>query len=365
MRKNVISIAFSILHALMLHAGDRCVYSDSVKAMPSLRGMMSPGNPMTDDDFKTLSDWGVELLRYQIVRDWHAQNANRDLAEYDHWLDGKLDHLESFVLPMARRHRMKVAIDLHVPPGGKDQDGEMNMFHEPEYAEHFMRCWERIATRFKSNDTVYGYDLINEPVQKKVSSEGLDCWSLQRRTAERVRQIDPVTPIIVESNLAASPYAFPKNPFLDLKDIIYELHVYIPVEFTHQGVFSPNEPRLKWPNPSRGWERDFCIRDRILKPVRDFQMKYGARIYVGEFSAICWAEGADRYLKDCIDLFEEYGWDWTYHAFREWPGWSIEHEGADDRSLVRSMNNPRKLVLLKFFRAGREKKGDENEKRES
>ena len=22
---------------------------------------------------------------------------------------------------------------------------------------------------------------------------------------------------------------------------------------------------------------------------------------------------------------QEYGWDWSYHAFREWPGWSLEH----------------------------------------
>lgn len=53
-------------------------------------------------------------------------------------------------------------------------------------------------------------------------------------------------------------------------------------------------------------------------------------IYIGEFSAIRWApEGsAVRYLSDAIDLFEAHGWDWSYHAFREWSGWSVEH-GAD------------------------------------
>jgi hypothetical protein len=25
---------------------------------------------------------------------------------------------------------------------------------------------------------------------------------------------------------------------------------------------------------------------------------------------------------------EENGWDWAYHAFREWQGWSVEH-GSD------------------------------------
>jgi hypothetical protein len=26
-------------------------------------------------------------------------------------------------------------------------------------------------------------------------------------------------------------------------------------------------------------------------------------------------------MRDAIELFEEAGWDWTYHAFREWQGW--------------------------------------------
>ena len=75
----------------------------------------------------------------------------------------------------------------------------------------------------------------------------------------------------------------------------------------------------------------------ILKPVRDFQLKHGARIYVGEFSAVAWAPGAEKYLEDCIALFEEYGWDWTYHAFREWQGWSVEHEGDSATTLRRRL----------------------------
>jgi hypothetical protein len=48
----------------------------------------------------------------------------------------------------------------------------------------------------------------------------------------------------------------------------------------------------------------------------------------GEFSVIRWAPGAVNYLRDCIELFEQCGWDWTYHAYREWDGWSVEH-GSD------------------------------------
>jgi len=51
---------------------------------------------------------------------------------------------------------------------------------------------------------------------------------------------------------------------------------------------------------------------------------FNVDICIGEFSAVRWAKGADQYLSDLIDVMEENHWDWSYHAFREWPGWSLE-----------------------------------------
>ena len=121
------------------------------------------------------------------------------------------------------------------------------------------------------------------------------------------------------------------------------------MQFTHQGVHGSPVGAV-WPDPSQGWDRDF-IR-RTFEPVREFQKRHGAKIYVGEFSAITWAQGADAYLRDCIAVFEEFGWDWSYHAFREWSGWSVEHacEGPG-KPFVPSADNPRKRALLDGFRA--------------
>lgn len=72
-------------------------------------------------------------------------------------------------------------------------------------------------------------------------------------------------------------------------------------------------------------------------------------IYAGEFSAIRWAPGAVNYLRDCIDLFEEYGWDWTYRAYREWDGWSVEH-GSDPQDHRPTWEpTDRKRLLLDWF----------------
>lgn len=73
-----------------------------------------------------------------------------------------------------------------------------------------------------------------------------------------------------------------------------------------------------------------------------------ARILLGEFSAIRWAEDAEYYIDDVISIAEKYGWDWTYHAYREWNGWSVEH--VEDYQKVEKANETtkRKEVLLKY-----------------
>ena len=78
--------------------------------------------------------------------------------------------------------------------------------------------------------------------------------------------------------------------------------------------------------------------------------RHGARIYVGEFSAAAWAPGAETYLRDCIELFEEYGWDWTYHAFRESRVWDVEMEGPHWHGMVPADDSPRKRALLDGLR---------------
>ncbi len=323
-------------------------YTADVANAPRRRGVMSPARDMTEDDFKTLKSWGATLLRYQIVRDWHGVDANRDIVEYDKWMQSRLDHLDKVVLPLAVKYGMKVVIDVHVPPGGRDAASEHNMFYEERYARYFVDMWRRIARRFKGREGIYGYDLINEPCHKRMAAPGFDCWSLQRKAAEAVRAEDAETPIIATANEWSGPAAFAALKPFAVENVIYQVHMYEPFDFTHQRVLGTRPWTAGWPNREKGWDRSYL--KKVLAPVRAFQKKYGAKIYVGEFSAACWAPDAGKYLKDAISVFEEYGWDWTYHAFREWPGWSVELEGENAENLRPSKNNPRKRALLDGLR---------------
>lgn len=325
-----------------------CEYSPELKSQSPRRGVMLPSGPCREDDFRTLREWGATLARYQMVRGWGRRNANQDVDEYLAWVDSKVDHLLDEVLPWAEKYGISIVVDLHVAPGGRDESGDMNMFYDVRYAEAFLEAWRRIARRCVGRKGIWGYDLINEPCQNRPAAEGCDYWTLQARAARIVREIDPQTPIILEANGWDSAKQFLFMRPLDLKDVIYQAHMYDPGNYTHQGVHAKSEKDWKRvAYPGKGLDKN-TLR-AALEPVLDFQRRHGAIIYIGEFSAITWAEGADAYIRDCISIFNEYGWHWTYHAFREWSGWSVEHEATGWQKFRPASDTPRKRALLEGF----------------
>lgn len=323
-----------------------CVYTPKIAARPPRRGVML-GHKMKEEDIQVLHSWGVTLARFQMTRGWNTVGGNRDLADYDKYIDGELDDLEN-LLVWAKKYGIQIVVDMHAAPGSRDDVHDLYMCHDKKYADHFIATWRRIATRFRGRPEIYGFDLVNEPQQITPALPGCDYWSLQCRAAEAIREVDPETPVIIESNCYDGPATFSYMFPLALTNIIYQVHMYVPMEFTHQQVSDKKGPRTFYPDPSRHWDIDYLR--TTMRPVIAFQKKYNAKIYVGEFSAIVWGQGADAYIRDCISVFEENKWDWTFHAFREWSGWSVEYEAKEPWQQVPSTDNPRKRALLEGFR---------------
>jgi len=300
--------------------------------LPRLRGaMISPR--VTEADLRVLGgQWKANHVRWQL--NWggfpHGPADRASVEEYRRWLDSSLDHLDG-LLPVCEELGIMVLIDLHTPPGGRNEAKECRMFKEQRFQDAFVEVWEMIARRYRSNKTVWGYDLVNEPVEGVVP-EGLMGWhALATKTALKIRQIDPDHAIIIEPGPWGSPQGLDWFEPLDVPGIVYSVHMYAPFQFTHQGIYG-NPTGVSYPGKVDGKHWDKEALRRVLKPAIDYQRDYGVHIYLGEFSAIRWAPGdsACNYLRDCIEVFEENGWDWAYHAFREWDGWSVEH--GPDRS---------------------------------
>jgi hypothetical protein len=69
------------------------------------------------------------------------------------------------------------------------------------------------------------------------------------------------------------------------------------------------------------------------------------------------SDSAFSYLRHCIELVEAQGWDRSYHACRERPGWSVEH-GPDpnDRDATPEPTPPKELVP-EWFAGNRHARG--------
>ncbi len=317
--------------------------------LPRLRGVMSPCE-FKEEDIRVLGEeWNGNVIRWQLSRNWGQYNTDRVLKEYDEWIDYKLNEIDK-LLPACSKYGVKVVIDLHSPPGGRYTNGESAIFHEKKYQDHFVEIWKKIANRYKGNPAVWGYDLINEPVQKVPPAPGIDDYlGIQKRAALAIRAIDQDIPIFVTGAHSGSAVGYKEMMPIDVTNLIYQVHFYDPMEFTHQGVFSDNFTPVKYPGMISGqmWNKE-QIR-KMLEPVREFQLAYNVHIYVGEFSAIRWAPGTATYLEDCIDLFEEYGWDWSYHSYREWHGWNVDCGNVITNKQPTIEPSDRKKLLLKWF----------------
>ena len=165
-----------------------------------------------------------------------------------------------------------------------------------------------------------------------------------------IRKVDPGKPVVFEPGPWGGPTGFDMLQPLDEERVVYSFHMYMPHAFTHQGVHG-SDVGLVYPGMIEGeyWDRD-RLREAML-PAEEFARDFNVHMYVGEFSAIRWAPdgSAYRYLRDVISLFEERGWDWSYHAYREWPGWSVEHGPDPDNAQPAAEPTPRKQLLLEWF----------------
>jgi hypothetical protein len=318
---------------------------DRRTTLPRLRGAMISPN-CTADDLLTLGrDWHANLVRWQLPgsKATYAAADSRDLPAFDRDLAAQMQHLDA-MLPVCRQAGLLVLIDLHSPPGGS------GLFEDRRYQDKFLAFWEEQARRYRGNPTVWGYDLLNEPNADQIG-DGLRDWpELAAECARRVRALDPDHAIIVEPDHGGAVQALDWLEPLDVPGVVYSPHFYTPIAFTHQGVFGKSEP-VSYPGLIDGRQWDKAALRAALQPAIDWQHDYGKPIYFGEFSAIRWApdDSGLHWLTDLTDIFEEMGWDWSYHAWREWDGWSVEH-GSDPNNHQRLADiTPRGRLLRGLF----------------
>jgi aryl-phospho-beta-D-glucosidase BglC (GH1 family) len=317
-----------------------------------LRGTMINPN-ITEQDFRVLGSWNANHIRWQLVWGWfpHGPADKGDIPAYEAWLETALEHVD-LLIPVCRELGIKILLDLHTPPGGRDQNEKWPLFYEKQFQDAFLTGWEKMANRYKNETQIMGFDILNEPNDHDLVP-GLMSWrDLAIAAAQRIRSIDSLHPIIVEATPGGGFNTLPNFEPLPLDNIIYSFHMYEPSKFVFQYVFYNVTSPIYYPGVIDGkmWNKE-ALR-AVMQPNVDWQKAHNVSIHIGEFSAIRWAPGNStcNYLNDIIELFEENVWNWDYHAFREWQGWDVEMIGDKDHPQHSPVPTDRQLLLMDWFK---------------
>ncbi|MCH5325145.1 MAG: glycoside hydrolase family 5 protein [Eubacterium sp.] len=259
-------------------------------------------NFITEPDFEKIASWGLDHVRIPV--DYNVLE-NEDGTYKD---DG-FDRLDNAV-KLAKKYGLNTIIDLHKTAGFSFDDyseNEHGFFESEKYQERFYRLWEKLAERFGKYSENVAFELLNEVTDK----EFIGVWNkVIHECIKRIREYAPDTVILVGSYWNNSPEAVKDlDPPYDEK-IVYNIHCYSPIQFTHQGA--------PWAQAVIKLEERYSFDELDITPeyfekqftnALEKAKQYGVDIYCGEYGVIDVATPEDtvKWFKVINSVFEKHG----------------------------------------------------------
>jgi endoglucanase len=314
--------------------------------------------PPADGLLRELRQAGMTHVRLPVPAEYimprFASNAERDdrLQAVDRALT-KLTSLGYYV-----------SIDLH--PGDR-----FNHLHRQEPVasmQEMKSAWTGLAeiARRHPADRVFA-ELLNEPDLE------VDRWQTEvEELAAFVRQLLPRTTIIVGPVNWQRADSLPGfRPLNDL-NVVYAIHFYDPMAFSHQGHWDPNEPLhgirgLPYPiraddpalqklrqqlidgNKAPAVElldraiaasRDGNGIDKWLEPATAWQQRFSRPIIINEFGVLkagAPPESRLRWLSSVVTYAKQHCWGWAHWELAQGFGLVDDRTGKPDAGVMRAL----------------------------
>lgn len=302
----------------------------------------------SDADYAEMARQGGNHVRLGLSFSWYQQNKAAFFAAMDRQVG------------FARKHGIFLVFNMFTTPGNcyEGYSNHCGFWGSTAEQQQLQSFWVEMATRYKSEPAVAGYDLLNEPTPPT------DCkpWF---RIAQTIR--DAVYAVSPNQLVFVNTCSDPGN---DLKynnppkgaNIVYEVHNYAPMDMTHD-MFSPGSV---YPGTANEWFGSCYVDKNVMAtgqgcPELNIREQYGMNwaaqnnvpIYVGEWGAASVLKGYVQYTRDVAELFQEWGVNHAHYTWRhqtiktggfyQWGIYSTNPSVADD---------PAKLEALKIAFAG-------------
>jgi aryl-phospho-beta-D-glucosidase BglC (GH1 family) len=193
------------------------------------------------------------------------------------------------VVGWAKEDGLYVILDMHCAPGGQtganidDSWGYPWLYEDEASQQHAMEIWKRIAEHYRSNPTVLGYDLLNEPIPHypKLQQYNSKLEPVYKKLVSAVRSVDQNHVVILGGAQWDSNFTVFGQPFD--KNMMYTFHKY-------------------WMKPEQ----------KEIQSYIDFRDKYNVPIWMGESG-----ENTDEWISQFRKLLDENEISWTFWPYKK------------------------------------------------
>jgi endoglucanase len=248
-------------------------------------------NMITGKDIESLKRWGFNSVRLPMHFNLFTLPVDKEpVAGQNTWLDTGF-RLTDNLIGWCKKNKIYVILDLHAAPGGQGNDKPIadidtlkpRLWESEANQNKTVALWKKLAERYKNEEWIGGYDLINETNYNLDGNEPLKNLFLKITSA--IRSVDRKHIIFIEGNQFANDYTGLTPPWDN--NMVYSFHKY-------------------W-NPTTV---------ETIQKYLDIREKYNVPFWMGESG-----ENTNEWFKAAVDLFEtnNLGWSW----------WTIKKIGSE------------------------------------
>jgi aryl-phospho-beta-D-glucosidase BglC (GH1 family) len=315
------------------------------------------------DDFSNVKSWGFDHVRVPV-------DSYLFFTEEEAPIENRFAYLD-MAIKLARQNGLKLILDLHECPGHDFSEAAkgpvQKLFAADDvYIKKAEKIWAFLAERYGQNDHVL-FESLNEPVAPTP-----EIWNnVKDRLCREIRRHAPDSTIITGSNMWNWPSTFGYLTPFDDGNVIYSVHFYEPLLFTHQNAPWIDNPECKvtrsYPGDyGEGFVRKYGLllsvgvwdRERLAKefePVNNFRKKYNAQIICNEFGVYAPVELQPqlRWYDDLLFVLKEMGIGFSYWNYKNLDFGIIStgeklHENLPQYNNPERINHPVLDVLRKY-----------------
>jgi hypothetical protein len=248
-------------------------------------------NMITDKDIEALKKWGFNSIRLPMHFNLFTLPIDKEPVKGQNtWLETGFK-LTDNLLSWCKKNNIYLILDLHATPGGQGNDKPIadidtlkpRLWESEANQKKTIALWKKLAERYKDEEWIGGYDLINETNYKLEGNESLK--KLFTEITKEIRAVDRKHIIFIEGNQFANDYTGLTPPWDN--NMVYSFHKY-------------------W-NPTTV---------ETIQKYLDMREKYNTPLWMGESG-----ENNNEWFKAAVNLFEtnNIGWSW----------WTIKKIGSE------------------------------------